>query len=116
MRRLWIAVAVLMFTAVGHAGRAEASFFSGTDLLEACESDQPSTHNVCMGYIAAIDDMHVTYAHWGFKDKEICVPDGVDTGQLRRGAIKGLNEKPEKLHKDAAPLVYFIMRSAFPCD
>ena len=112
----WIAIVVLMFATVGHAGKAEAIYYTGSQLLEECESDSVAKQNVCVGYLAGIADITATYDGWGDMTKEFCVPDGATLGQLRKVVIKGLNEKPEELHLSAASLVFHDFNSAFPCD
>ena len=116
--KLWIAIVVLMFATVGHAGKAEAAgfFYTGSVLLERCESDSPADLNTCYGYLAGINDITLTYDDWGDMTEGFCVPDGVRASQLSKVVIKGLNERPEKLHKDASSLVANIFYEAFPCD
>ena len=41
--RTWMAIAVMMFAAVGHAGKAEAYFYSASEVLGWCESDAKAT-------------------------------------------------------------------------
>ena len=38
--KIWMAIAVMMFAAVGHAGKAEARYLDGNALLENCEGNQ----------------------------------------------------------------------------
>ena len=117
MRRLWIAIAVLMFATVGHAGKAEAGYYyKGAELLEWCESDSAIGRSVCNGYLTGISDITQTYDVWGDMSKEFCISPGVGTTQLQKVVIKGLNEKPEELHLSAASLVFHDFNSAFPCD
>ena len=104
-----------MFATVGHAGKAEASYYSGSQLLEWCESDSVAMANACVGYLAGIVDITGTYDDWGKMNKGFCVPMGVYQSQLQKVAIKGLNEKPEELHLIASSLVFHIFRDAFPC-
>ncbi len=117
MRRLWIAIAVMMFAAVGRAGKAEAAgFYSGSRLLEYCESNSVADQNTCAGYLAGIDDITGTYDDWGVMNKDFCIPNSASTIQLLKVAIKGLNEMPERLHLRASGLVAFTFKKAFPCD
>ena len=114
--KLWIAIAVLMLATVGHAGKAEATFYQGSELLERCESDIFAKQNVCIGYLAGISDITDDYDAWGFMDKYFCIPEDATLSQLQKVVIKGLNEKPEKLHMGASSLVFNIFLEAFPCD
>jgi len=114
--KLWIAIVVLMLATVGHAGKAEAGYFSGSDLLGWCESDIVAKQSTCNGYLAGINDITRAYDNWGVVSQSLCIPDGVTLSQLAKVAIKGLNEEPEKLHMDASSIVYNIFYEAFPCD
>ena len=113
--KLWISIVVLMFATLCHAGKAEAGYYTGSELLAACEADD-ITNVICTGYLAGIDDITNTYDAWGEMDKQFCIPEKATLGQLEKVAIKGLNEKPEKLHLDASGLVANIFYHAFPCD
>ena len=116
MTRQWIAIVVLTCATVGHAGKAEAGYLFGSDLLERCESGGATGTGICNGYLAGIVDITLTYDAWGFMNKGFCIPKDVTLSQLQKVAIKGLNERPEKLHKDASSLVANIFYEAFPCD
>ena len=113
----WIAIVVLMFATVGHAGKAEAgSYYTGFELLQHCEGDMPINWMHCNGYLAGISDTTSTYDDWGVLNRrDFCIPDSVNLGQLARVAIKGLNENPEKLHLAASGVVANIFYEAFPC-
>ena len=114
--KLWIAIVVLMFATVGHAGKAEAAgFYSGSELLEWCEDDDARGGNICNSYLAGIVDITGDYDRWGDMTEEFCVPAGATLGQLQKVVIKGLNEVPEKLHLIASGLVFNIFYEAFPC-
>ncbi len=89
--KLWIAIAVMMFAAVGHAGKTEANFYSGSQLLEWCESDSLDDLAVCIGYLAGVSDITNSYNRWGKMSKGFCIPEGANLGQLQKVAIKGLN-------------------------
>ena len=114
--KLWIAIMVLMFTAVGHAGKVEAGLYDGNELLERCESDSQSQVNMCRGFLAGIHDITGVYDAFGDMPKPFCVPEGVRLSQLQKVAIKGLNEEPETLHMDASSLIRLVFIEAFPCD
>ena len=117
MKRLWIAIVVLTCATVGHAGKAEAfTFLTGAELLETCESDSVTNQSVCTGFLMGINDITQAYDTWGDLSKEFCIPVGVGTSQLEKVVIKGLNERPEKLHLTASSQVVIVFKKAFPCD
>ena len=113
--KLWIAIVVLMFATVGHAGKAEAGYYKGSELLERCESDSNVDKGTCLGFLAGIVDITNAYDGWGVVSQKFCIPDGATLGQLRKVVIKGLNEEPEKLHLGASSAVANIFYKAFPC-
>ena len=115
--RMWMAIAVMMFAAVGHAGKAEAtSYFNAAELLEECESATAADVYGCTRYIAGMADMTTVYVAWGEINEKFRIPERVTLGQLRKVVIKGLNEVPEELHLQASSLVFNIFAKAFPCD
>lgn len=119
MRKLWMtAIAVMMFAAGGHASKAEAGgrFLNGSKLLGWCEGDSLDDQGACSGYIAGLFDITGTYKDSGLLDPLYCHPEGVTVSQLKKVVIKGLNERPEKLHEGAAGLVAVAFMKAFPCD
>ena len=92
--KIWMAIAVMMFAVAGHAGKAEAAFYSGSKVLGWCESDAEATQNACMFYLAGIVDITSAYNGWDMIKPDFCMPDGVSLNQLKRVALKGLNERP----------------------
>ena len=114
--KIWMAIAVMMFAAVGHAGKAEARYLDGNALLEQCEGESAVNKTTCYGYLMGIEDTVDLYYNLGRLNKGWCIPDGVSAGQLRKVAIKGLNDKPEWLHLPAASSLRLIFKDAFPCD
>jgi hypothetical protein len=81
-----------------------AETMPGTALVDYCDRDP---EGFCLGYIAGIAE-----ARPGF-----CVPaTGLSFGQLRRVAVKYLNDHPERLNQPAPlELVASALRLAFPC-
>ena len=116
--KIWMAIAVMMFAAIGHAGTAEdgGRFLNGSKLLGWCESDSLHDQGACSGYVAGLSDITSTYEGSGLLDPLYCHPEGVTVGQLKKVVIKGLNERPEILHEGAAGLVAVAFMKAFPCN
>ena len=111
--KLWIAIVVLMFATVGHAG---GGYFTGDQLLGWCESESGEEQNACNAYLAGVVDTDSAYYSRSYMtSKGFCIPKSAMLRQLRKVAIKGLNEKPEQLHAGAAEQVFLIFRKAFPC-
>ncbi|HIF52085.1 MAG TPA: hypothetical protein EYQ42_11275 [Thiotrichaceae bacterium] len=113
----------LLATGLLSFGQAQASFQSGSDLLERCEAQiEGGTNanialgNVCTGYVMGLSDTHGTFTHWKNMDKKWCPPDEIHSNQLVRVVVKHLQESPEKLHLDAGSLVANAFNTAFPCE
>ena len=57
---MWMAIAVMMFAAVGHA-RELGGYFTGDDLLGWCESESLDARNACNAYLAGVVDLDGVY-------------------------------------------------------
>jgi hypothetical protein len=111
-----IAAALLLFSALLFGERAEAQYVNGNTLLEWCEGDRRTDDAACTGYIAGITDVTDTYERWALLTaRDFCIPEHVNTPQLQKIVIKGLNEEPERLHMAAGGAVVNILFEAFPC-
>lgn len=97
-----MAIAVMMFAVVGHVGKAEASFLTGAQLLQECESDSAADRNVCIGSAMGIVDVTRTYVAGGELNKLFCMPEGTRSIQPEKVVIKELNAEPEDLHISAS--------------
>jgi hypothetical protein len=49
------------------------------------------------------------------EDLGICIPDGVETGQMIRITLKYIRENPEQAHIRSAQLVLAASQHAYPC-
>jgi len=133
--------AVLFLILLLGAFDCHATFQTGNELLEECESSSPI---FCMGYIAAVIDARdradgAAFVYFldeiackecreadsleghqcrSFVEKcniEFCIPEGVTLGQLRRVVIKHLNSNPASLHRTAASLVQNAILESYGC-
>jgi hypothetical protein len=114
MKTLLLTILLLSF------GQAQASFQSGSMLLENCETHinktSPTRSHACFGYIEGIADVHTTFSSWKEIDKRWCTPDKINSKQLVRIVVKYLQERPEALHHAAGSLVANALNDAFPCE
>jgi hypothetical protein len=103
---------------------AEQSFVDGNRLLLDCISaidsqeknitGEPYKMGHCNGYISGTFD--VFSAIFNFMNKNMfCAPQNAQLGQFIKIAIKYLEAHPEKLHFNAAPLLYDAFKDAYPC-
>lgn len=111
-KRIMLAAVV----AVGISHQSLAGFMDGNKLLERCQSDAGSSHNIyCLGYVAGIADVFgergsVLHGHY-----RACMPPGATNGQLRDVVVKWLQQYPERRHYDADSLVAAALSRTFPC-
>lgn len=98
---------------------AHAGFFTGNQLYSECTSEKGNREylgniSTCNGYIMGVLDAADTHAQWD-KKIAICIPTGVNTGQLREIVIAELRANPALRHLPAAYFVLSAVSSAFPC-
>lgn len=106
---------------------ARAEFMSGNKLYRFCtqtdtEFDRFEQQLMCVAYIQGAHDgleagaLHVTYAA-DLKDsyRIVCVPNGVEAGQLKEIVVEYLRSKPADRNLSAAVLVYAALAEAYPC-
>ena len=90
------------------AAAALTSFDTGNSLLRECQDD--SMVLACTGYITGATDL------MAFTSYPICVPKGVDRGQLRDIVVKDLVAHPEGRQSPAGLLIIKALGDAFPCS
>lgn len=96
-------------------GTAEAQY-SGNELKAHCSAEQATyMSGICDGYVSGIYDGHLAAAAFREFPRAICRPDAVTNGQMVAVVRKYLDEKPHRLHLDAASLVFSALFIAFPC-
>ena len=102
----WIMAALLgqIVAPTLQAANIPLYYFTGSRLVEICESGVNGKASFCMGYIAGVVDSTL-----------VCAPVGAELGQLRRVTTKYLQDHPERLHELAADLVADALAQAFPC-
>lgn len=87
---------------------AVAGFITGNELLEKCEGESGSiARGYCYGYVAAVNDSFLGVA--------VCLPGGVQLGQLIDVTTVFLRGNPQRRHQPAAALVWDALTRAFPC-
>ena len=94
---------------------AQATFLTGNKLLEFCTKTSAEVNlNACRGYIIGVID--------AFENDQIpteyklCVPKGVDSGQVADVTRNYLTGHPEKRHLTANSLVWNAINEAWPCE
>lgn len=105
--RMWLLAVAIFGAAPASAQQSEGPFLRGNWFVRNCGS---STWKLaCGGYVLG-------YFHGSRTRKEtVCLPDGVDTGQLYEVAITYMRSHPEKGHLIGMILMDEAWEAAFPC-
>jgi len=99
------------------SAQSQAGYYSGSDLLQRCESDSNAAYNTCVGYIVGMVDYQEALVFWSNLDEPVfCEPMDAKSGQLVKVVTKYLNEHPENLHLSASGEVTNALVTAFPCS
>lgn len=107
MRGIILALGMLTLATPASAQGAEDPFLRGNWFVRNCDS--PSWKLSCGAYLLG-------YFHGSQSRLEtICLPNGVDTGQLIEVALAYMRSHPEKGHYVAMMLADEAWASAFPC-
>lgn len=108
-RRLIILGIVLIMSTPSTAADQQNPFESGNSFIRLCDSSRyvvactTFTMGVFQGY------------QLGTAKSDICLPSGVDTGQLGEVGRKYIRENPERAHWTVSPLLVNSWLKAFPC-
>jgi hypothetical protein len=114
----WLAGLLLALTALtAHADDDTDGLWYGNYLYRMCEADpKGDAHAVvnwtrCHAYIVGVvDSYHL------FMARDVCLPEGVQTGQFVDVARNYFADHPEERHERSAVLVVRAIEAAWPCD
>lgn len=104
-----------VLTAAPSLAAADDTHKTAGSLLTDCGAEHPADgveafwKGHCLGMI---EGMSVAL---NATSSGVCLPDGVETGQLERVVIKWLQDHPERLHKSRLIEVRSALTAAFPC-
>ncbi len=117
MARVWLGLA--MIGGIGAlVAPASAAFYSGDDLLAACETGKDSPNYFeknyeCVAYVAgAVDAFNTTREVNKLKS---CLPPKVTMGDLREATVTYLRNNPKDRKGAASAMVFAATRKAWPC-
>lgn len=104
---------------------------SGNNFVEICSAidKDPARANeadfskigTCLGFMSGLRDgieMSITivkHDEGSLQDLGVCLPDGVETGQIVHVVMKYIKENPERAHIRSAMLYVEANAKAFPC-
>ena len=83
--RAWALIFVL--TLASWANTALAAFYSGSKLLDWCESKNAVFYNICNGYLAGLVDAAETIKSWRGTDLGLCEPQEIHSDLLRESFL-----------------------------
>lgn len=121
------AAGAALCVATSQPSQAQAVYVTGNQLKRDCnpaanDDLKPFFEARCMQYILGVNDgvrMGVNVASvLGDRpgDYFLCVPNGVEVGQLVQIVKAYLDQHPEDLHKNAAGLVTFALTAHYRCS
>ena len=105
----WILIIFLFITQGIHA----VILKHGNQLLAECEVNYMELNLLCLGYIRGVYDASEGKTWIGHP---YCTPDGVSDEELRKVAVKYMNDNTHSLHFSAHMLVQGAFLKAFPCE
>ena len=129
MRRFSVFVALMVFSGAALASAQDTGslviYLTGNELLTCCEHDPMPTDaspedrvlgSACVYFILGVADTFMTLQIAKTLSKElICIPQSVETNQLRLVVLKHLRANPESLHAPGASHVIRALFDSFPC-
>ena len=99
--------ATIILAAALAASSAHAEFRTGNKLLSEINSDVPFTNGLSLGYLMGVTDAGGGSNH--------CPPPEVTAGQINDMVKKSLTDTPSIRHLPADAIVYYVLRTAWPC-
>ena len=111
--RVLLMVPALLYVAVSSAGASDIKH-DGNWLYRACKERNSKREffdaGLCIGFVIASSSTLGT-----FLPQSICLPKGVQIGQLTDVVFQFLEEHPKYRHEPAAALVSWSLQLNFPC-
>lgn len=118
MIRLLLIAALLAFQSVTVPTPATAQTQTGNDLFRICNAERSSPTFLqedaqCAGYLSGALDSLLTF---GIAEKNgICVPTGIELGQVRDLVRNFLNTYPQLRHQSGTTIVMGALYTGFAC-
>ena len=100
---------------LGIAGRGEAGFNTGSQILSNCESNDETAQSLCASYLGGIADATELWVGAGIMPKLICMPGDASTDRLQQVFVEYANANPAELDEVASATVIAAFMGAFPC-
>lgn len=104
-----------MVIMLAFAGSGEAGFYTGSQILSACESRDGSERSLCASYLGGIADATELLAGAGLMTKLICMPADISGDRLQEIFVEYANDNPGELDEVGSATVIAAFLGAFPC-
>lgn len=112
-------VAAFLFVASPVMAKNYKAYVNGRDLIERCDTEySPTTRHTlpnCLGYIAAVVDLHESLVRADAAKPLFCKPERHDLTEMHKVVCNFLNENPKLLLNNASDLVSQALAELFPC-
>ena len=112
MRLKTMALVILL----GIAGRGQAGFYTGSEILSNCQDGTESGKSFCALYLGGIVDATEIWAGAGLMPRLICMPAETSTQRLREIFVAYASQNPDELGAVASATVIAALIGAFPCE
>ena len=109
MIRLFAAIAMAGSVMAISAG-AGTDFMTGTQILKHCQSADPRSQGICLGYVEGAADQIIKPSA-----PEICLPAGVGAEQIRDVVVRFIQGESATQLLAARPQLLAALIDAFPC-
>ena len=106
IRAVGLALSLLATASVG----AEVGYFrDGNALYRECTSTDTEDSASCVAYVVGVVDSFT------FTSRQVCLPKGVQGGQVRDLVVNFLRERPEMRQYSAPSLITPLVKRVWPC-
>ena len=104
---------VLVLAGTNSLAGSSKFFYTGTKLYNLCRADTPIDEALCEGYILGVQDS--IYSGHLSEHFNVCLPEGVEPGQLRLQLIKFIENNPDIMNFAAEGLVAKSLETSYSC-
>lgn len=119
MKRIMIALCLLVIVQQRASPQKKYIMETGTDVLKECGEDQEHTSTYCLGYVAgyaAAENMRTRFAkRQGKEMTRVCIPDGLTNGQLATLVHKFVKDHSFLSDEGGEFLVGAALRDSYTC-
>ena len=105
MKRLLLVVVLAGEFVAVEVKAQDIGYWSANQMVDVCSYDL--SDSTCSAYVRGVFEAH----EW-----ELCIPEHATLKQVKKIALKYLDDNPNKLHQLASQSVIDAWQEAFPCE